>query len=59
MGSDLCAMIEIGPVRMIALDPIYEVLPADVEMLSERGFTYEVVQLRPAWVRQVHGLAAP
>ena len=32
------AMIEIGPVRLIADDPLYEVLPAHVELLSARGF---------------------
>jgi hypothetical protein len=31
-------MIEIGPVRLIADDPIYEVLPADLELLTARGF---------------------
>ena len=41
------AMIEIGPVRLIADDPVYEVLPAHLELLTARGFTYEVVPLRP------------
>jgi hypothetical protein len=40
------AMIEIGPIRLIRDDPIYEVLPAHVEMLSARGFTFEVITLR-------------
>ncbi len=40
-------MIEIGPVRLIADDPIYEVLPAHLELLTARGFRYEVVQRRP------------
>jgi hypothetical protein len=40
-------MIEIGPVRLIADDPLYEVLPAHVELLSARGFSYEVVPWRP------------
>ena len=31
-----------------ASDPIYEVLPAHLELLSGRGFTYEIV--RPAAV---------
>ena len=37
------AMIEIAPVRLIAADPIYEVLPAHVELLNARGFSKEVV----------------
>ena len=36
-------MIEIAPVRLIAPDPIYEVLPAHLELLDERGLTYELV----------------
>jgi hypothetical protein len=37
------AMIEVAPVRLIADDPIYEVQPAHLELLTARGFTYEVV----------------
>jgi hypothetical protein len=37
------AMIEVAPVRLIADDPVYEVLPAHLEMLTARGFTYEVL----------------
>ena len=37
------AMIEIAPVRLVATDPIYEVYPAHLELLSARGFSYEVV----------------
>ena len=40
------AMIEVAPVRLIADDPVYEVLPAHLELLTARGFTYEVVPLR-------------
>ena len=43
------AMIEVAPVRLIADDPVYEVLPAHVELLTARGFTYEVV---PPWPRR-------
>jgi hypothetical protein len=46
-GKAWRAMIEVGPVRMIAHDPIYEVLPAHLELLSARGFSYEVIQPRP------------
>ena len=42
-GKAWRAMIEIAPVRLIASDPIYEVLPAHLELLDERGFTYELV----------------
>ena len=41
------AMIEVAPVRLIADDPMYEVLPAHVELLTARGFNYELVQSRP------------
>jgi hypothetical protein len=40
------AMIEVAPVRLIGDDPIYEVLPAHLELLTARGFTYEVVPSR-------------
>ena len=46
-GKAWRAMIEIGPVRLIADDPIYEVLPAHLELLTARGLSYEVVQKRP------------
>jgi hypothetical protein len=39
-------MIEIGPVRLVGEEPIYEVLPAQLELLTARGFTYEVVPPR-------------
>jgi hypothetical protein len=41
------ALIEVAPVRLIADDPLYEVLPAHLEMLTARGFSYEVVPSRP------------
>ena len=41
------AMIEVAPVRLIADDPIYEVLPAHLELLTSRGYSYEVVPPRP------------
>jgi len=41
------AMIEVAPVRLVADDPVYEVLPAHLELLTARGFTYEVAPLRP------------
>jgi hypothetical protein len=36
-------MIEIGPIRLVAPDPIYEVLPAHVDLLKSRGFSFEVI----------------
>ena len=41
------AMIELAPVRLIASDPIYEVLPAHLELLTARGFNSEVIPPRP------------
>jgi hypothetical protein len=41
------AMIEIAPVRLVADDPVYVVLPAHLDLLTARGFTYEVVPLLP------------
>lgn len=46
-GKAWRAMIEVAPVRLIADDPLYEVLPAHLELLTARGFHYEVVSLRP------------
>lgn len=43
-GKAWRAMIEVAPVRLVADDPIYEVLPAHLELLSSRGFSFEVVQ---------------
>ena len=37
------AMVEIGPVTMIAADPVYEVLPVHLDLLKARGFSYEIV----------------
>lgn len=52
------AMVEIAPVRLIGADPIYEVLPSHVEMLTGRGFSYEIVPARPRRTeRQRHGSA--
>lgn len=43
-GKAWRAMIEIGPVRMIAMDPLVEVLPAHLELLTTRGFSFERVE---------------
>lgn len=46
-GKAWRAMIEVAPVRLVADDPLYEVLPAHLDVLTARGFTYEVVKSRP------------
>jgi len=46
-GKAWRAMIEVAPVRLVADDPVYEVLPAHLEVLTARGFTHEVVPARP------------
>jgi hypothetical protein len=43
-GKAWRAMIEIAPVRLVGPDPVYEVLPAHVELLAAQGVAYEVVQ---------------
>jgi len=43
-GKAWRAMIEVAPVRLVADDPVYEVLPAHLEQLSARGFSHEIVQ---------------
>jgi hypothetical protein len=50
------AMIEVAPVRLVADDPVYEVLPVHLELLTARGFTYEVVPPRRP-ERRRHGTA--
>jgi hypothetical protein len=40
------AMIEVAPVRLVAEDPLYEVSPIHLELLTARGFRYEVVPSR-------------
>jgi hypothetical protein len=37
------AMIEIAPIRLVSKEPIYEVLPAHLELLAARGISYEIV----------------
>ena len=57
-GKAWRAMIEIAPVRLVANDPIYEVLPAHLEMLSGRGFTYEIIRPAGAATREKRRAAA-
>lgn len=42
-GKAWRAMIEVAPIRLVADDPMYEVLPVHLEILEARGFPYEVV----------------
>ena len=37
------AMIEVGPIRLVSKEPVYEVLPAHLELLADRGISYELV----------------
>ena len=46
-GKAWRAMIEVAPVRLVADDPLYEVLPVHLELLTARGFRYEVVKRKP------------
>ncbi len=57
-GKAWRAMIEVAPVRLIREDPIYEVLPAHLDVLSARGFTYEIVPVRSRQAeKRRHGTA--
>jgi hypothetical protein len=40
------AMVEIAPVRLVRDDPVYEVEPAHLELLTKRGFRYEILPAR-------------
>lgn len=47
-GKAWRAMIVVAPVRLIGSDPVYEVLPAHLDVLTAHGFRYEVVPaIRP------------
>jgi hypothetical protein len=51
-------MIEVALVRLVAADPVYEVLPVHLGALAECGFTYEVVPARPRRPeKQLHDMA--
>jgi hypothetical protein len=43
-GKAWRAMIEVGPVRMISKEPLVEVLPAHLDLLTARGFSFERVE---------------
>jgi hypothetical protein len=40
-------MIEVAPVRLIADDPIYEVMPSHLELLRALRFQHEVINSSP------------
>ena len=42
-GKAWRAMIQVGPVRLVSAEPIYEVLPAHLELLNTLHITYDVV----------------
>jgi hypothetical protein len=46
-GKAWRAMIEIGPITLIAKDPIYEVMPAHLELLKARSIPFEIVEPNP------------
>jgi hypothetical protein len=50
-GKAWRAMIEIGPINLIAKDPVYEVLPAHLDVLKARGIAYEHVESIPCRLR--------
>ncbi len=57
-GKAWRAMIEVAPVRLIGSDPLYEVLPAHLDVLTARGFHYEVVPAIPRRAeKRRHGTA--
>ena len=43
-GKAWRAMIAIGPIRLVAPDPIYEVLPAHLDLMRSLGFSFEIVK---------------
>jgi hypothetical protein len=42
-GRALMAMTAIAPIRVIGKDPLVEVLPAHLQLLADRGISYEIV----------------
>jgi hypothetical protein len=53
-GKAWRAMIEIAPIRLIAADPLYEVLPAHLDLLKEMGVPFEVVPREPSKIKRRH-----
>ncbi|GEM_PF-6377630 len=42
-GKAMLAMTAIAPIRVIAKDPLVEVMPAHLELLAAQGIAYEVI----------------
>lgn len=57
-GKAWRAMIEIGPIRLIAPDPVYEVLPAHLDLLKSLQLSYKIVKPKPmGHERRRHGIS--
>ena len=41
------AMIEVAPIRLVSKEPVYEVFPTHLDLLTTRGISYEVVKYPP------------
>ncbi|MCI0638247.1 MAG: hypothetical protein L0Y72_21165 [Gemmataceae bacterium] len=54
-GKAWRVMIEIAPVRLIAEDPVYEVLPAHLDLLKANGIAYHLVNQRKSQKDKRHG----
>jgi hypothetical protein len=52
------AMIEVAPVRLVSKEPVYEVCPAHLELLSGRGIAFEVVKRPPGPQEKQHRAAS-
>ena len=57
-GKAWRAMIAIGPVRLVSSEPVYEVLPAHLELLNSQGISYDLVNPTPV-PREKRRHAAP
>jgi len=53
-GKALMAMTAIAPIRVIAKDPLIEVLPAHLQLLAERGISYEIIPAIPRNSKRRH-----
>ena len=43
-GKAWRALIEVGPIRLVENDPVYEVLPAHLEVLKAQRIPFEVIR---------------
>jgi hypothetical protein len=51
-GKAWRAMVEIAPVRLVRDDPVYEVEPAHLELLTRLGFSYEILPDRKRTIKR-------